>query len=178
MTGAIKWMAFVAMVLAAYGVAWLKAYNLSSDYFDYANQQYEQGYRVEALKGMNKLELRREERYLGGYQQVVETWEGAMLGPKPAFYEQAQARVDAILPTLTTAELLAFIETYVELDMRYVPEAADQLRHMAGSQGNQVLFEEMDDFLQEAFPTYYQEEIGYQQPIGSQQQIEMRSKTL
>jgi len=167
MTRGIKWMAFVGMVLAAYGVAWLKAYNLSADYFDYANQQYKQGHRVEALKGMNKLELRREETYLGGYQQVIETWEGAMLGPKPPFYAIAKARAEEILPQLTTAELLAFIEIYVELDMRYVPEAALQLRQLAGSRGDQATFDEMDEFLQEAFPTFYQ-----------QQADDSRSKTL
>lgn len=60
-----KLLALASVILIAYGSAWLKAYSLSENYFAYAEQQYEQGKLVTALKGMNKLELRIEDEYLG-----------------------------------------------------------------------------------------------------------------
>ena len=175
----IKYIVFAAMVGSAYGVAWLKAYQLSADYFDYAEQQYSQGHKIEALKGMNKLELRREQVYRGGYQQVVEAWEGAMLGPKPAFYDKAKAQTALILTELSTNELLAYIEMYVELDMRYVPEAALQLRGLAAEQENRALYQEMDEFLREAFPVYYEQAVDYSSTsVNEQPQTASRSATL
>ena len=173
----IKYIAFAALVGSAYSVAWFKAYQLSADYFAYAEQQYAQGHKVEALKGMNKLELRREQVYLGGYQQVVEAWEGAMLGPTPAFYEKAKAQTARILTELSTDQLLAYIEMYVELDMRYVPEAALQLRSLAAEQENRALYQEMDEFLREAFPLYYQQAVDYS-PTLEQPQSASRSAML
>ncbi|MGX9522573.1 hypothetical protein ACWX0P_27810 [Vibrio mediterranei] len=159
MTGRIKWLVFVLIVALAYGVAWLKTYNLSSNYFTYAEQQYQQSHYIEALKGKNKLEMRRDDMYLGGYQQVVEAWEGTMFGPKPSFYYQAKLRVEQSLTQLGSDGLLQLIETYVELDSRYIPEAAERLKNKAYAEGDLTLYKEMGEFLHEAFPDFKREEV-------------------
>ncbi|WEM44559.1 hypothetical protein PTW35_25180 (plasmid) [Photobacterium sp. DA100] len=150
------------LILTAFSVAWVKTYNMSSDYFDFAEQQKAEGNYMIALKGMNKLELRRDEAYLGGYQQVIETWENALLGPKPAFYFEAKQLAPQMLPELTNEELLLFIEIYVELDMRYVPEAALELLSRAEQQGEMELALEMQEFLEEAFPRFYKDALNSQ----------------
>ena len=137
-----------------YVMAWLKVYNQSSDYFEYARQQRDSGNLVYALKGMNKLELRIEDKYLGGYQQVIETWESSMFGPRPDFYELALEEAKEIIPLLSEEQLQSFIEIYVQLDTRYVPEAALELLKKSKLSGNTQLASEMDEFLREAFPDY------------------------
>ena len=137
-----------------YGMAWLKVYNQSSDYFEYARQQRDNGNLVFALKGMNKLELRIEDKYLGGYQQVIETWESSMLGPRPDFYELAVKEANEIIPLLNEEQLQSFIEIYVQLDTRYVPDAALELLQKSKVSGNTQLTNEMDEFLTEAFPDF------------------------
>lgn len=108
---------------------------------------------------MNKLELRRDDVYLGGYQQVIETWEEAVIGFKPDFYYEARNRVGVMLGKLNEEELMSFIEIYVELDMRYVPEAAAILLSRATLNGDIEVATEMDEFLQEAFPRFYRENV-------------------
>ncbi|SON53229.1 hypothetical protein [Vibrio tapetis] len=157
MSGRIKWLVFLLVIATAYGVAWHKAYVLSSDYYDFAQEQFQQGNYITAIKGKNKLEMRRSDTYLGGYQQVVETWEHMVLGLRPDFYYLAKQKVDESLSKLSSDELLLLIETYVELDLRYVPEAALRLKNLASAQGNQLLYSEMDEFLIEAFPEFSQE---------------------
>ncbi|ROV59230.1 hypothetical protein EGH82_14730 [Vibrio ponticus] len=155
MNNMIKWGALAALVLVAYSAAWLKTYNLSQQYFEFATeQQQQQGNVIIALKGMNKLELRRGDEYLGGYQQVIETWEGAVLGPKPNYYYQALVKPNEIINQLSAKQLEEFIQIYVELDSRYVPEVADQLQQVASDSGNVQLASEMREFLAEAFPYY------------------------
>lgn len=153
MNNLIKWGALAALVLVAYSAAWLKTYNLSQQYFEFATEQ-QQGNVIIALKGMNKLELRRGDEYLGGYQQVIETWEGAVLGPKPNYYYQALVKPNEIINQLSANQLEEFIQIYVELDSRYVPEVADQLQQVASDSGNVQLASEMREFLAEAFPYY------------------------
>tara|TARA_Y100001960_G_scaffold84186_1_gene89960 strand:- start:2518 stop:3003 length:486 start_codon:yes stop_codon:yes gene_type:complete len=154
MNNLIKWGVLAALVLVAYSAAWLKAYNLSQQYYDFATEQQQQGNAIIALKGMNKLELRRGDEYLGGYQQVIETWEGAVLGPKPDSYYQALDKPNEIINQLSAKQLEEFIQIYVELDSRYVPEVADQLQQVANDSGNALLATEMKEFLIEAFPYY------------------------
>ncbi|WP_162048467.1 hypothetical protein [Vibrio taketomensis] len=154
MNNLIKWGALAALVLVAYSAAWLKTYNLSQQYFEFATEQQQQGNVIIALKGMNKLELRRGDEYLGGYQQVIETWEGAVLGPKPNYYYQALVKPNEIINQLSAKQLEEFIQIYVELDSRYVPEVADQLQQVASDSGNVQLASEMREFLTEAFPYY------------------------
>ncbi|OLQ94613.1 hypothetical protein BIY21_08420 [Vibrio ponticus] len=154
MNNMIKWGALAALVLVAYSAAWLKTYNLSQQYFEFATEQQQQGNVIIALKGMNKLELRRGDEYLGGYQQVIETWEGAVLGPKPNYYYQALVKPNEIINQLSAKQLEEFIQIYVELDSRYVPEVADQLQQVASDSGNVQLASEMREFLAEAFPYY------------------------
>lgn len=154
MNNLIKWGALAALVLVAYSAAWLKTYNLSQQYFEFATEQQQQGNVIIALKGMNKLELRRGDEYLGGYQQVIETWEGAVLGPKPNYYYQALVKPNEIINQLSAKQLEEFIQIYVELDSRYVPEVADQLQQVASDSGNVQLASEMREFLAEAFPYY------------------------
>lgn len=152
----LKKLAGITVVIGiCFGVAMLQIYNQSKDYFDYAESQFAQGNYTEALKGMNKLEMRREEVYLGGYQQVLESWESALGGIKPKFYETAKTRIDDILLAMDSEELLHFIEVYVELDIRYVPEAT--LRFIELSD-DQELVAEMEEFLNEAFPLFNKEE--------------------
>lgn len=80
---------------------------------------------------------------------------------------------------LSTNELLAYIEMYVELDMRYVPEAALQLRGLAAEQENRALYQEMDEFLREAFPVYYEQAVDYPSTsVNEQPQTASRSATL
>lgn len=162
MSKGIKLGLFALLVAIAYGTAWLKAYQLSEQYSIYAHQQLNSDDLVIALKGMNKLELRQGDQYLGGFQQVLETWESAMLGPKPAFYEDALAMPERIMSQLDQQQLVDFIETYVELDSRYVPEAADQLHVVALQNGKKELANEMQEFLREAFP-YYQTKSNLEQ---------------
>ncbi|KEI71494.1 hypothetical protein [Endozoicomonas elysicola] len=141
-------------LLLAYCAAWITAYRQSSAYFEYAQEQMQQGEWVTALKGMNKLELRLEDPYLGGYQQVIETWESSLLGPRPGFYQQAITAASEVLPKLSDAELLKFIDIYVQLDLRYVPEAAVELQERARQNGDEQLATEMTEFLTEAFPEF------------------------
>ncbi|WP_017077894.1 hypothetical protein [Vibrio splendidus] len=54
---------------------------------------------------------------------------------------------------------MAFIEIYVQLDSRYVPSAADQLRYLAKQSGEDELYQKMTEFLAEAFPRYKMKEI-------------------
>ena len=142
----------VAFLAFTYVMAWVKAYNQSSEYFEYARQQRDNGNLTYALKGMNKLELRIEEKYLGGYQQVIETWESSIIGPRPDFYDQAVKEADEIIPQLSEQELESFIEIYVQLDTRYVPEAAKELLKKSEHAGNINMAKEMYEFLHEAFP--------------------------
>ena len=143
-----------SFLLFTYFMAWMKVYNQSSEYFDYARQQQETGNLTVALKGMNKLELRIEDQYLGGYQQVIETWESSLLGPRPDFYFQAVEEAQKIIPQLNEQQLLSFIEIYVQLDTRYVPDAALELLNKSKLSGNTALEQEMDEFLKEAFPDF------------------------
>lgn len=152
-------LALASVIFIAYGSAWLRAYSLSENYFAYAEQQYKKGDLVTALKGMNKLELRIEDEYLGGYQQVIETWRSATLGPKPDVYYQSLEKPALIIEQLNEEQLMAFIEIYVQLDSRYVPSAADQLRYLAKQSGEDALYQEMTEFLAEAFPRYKMKEI-------------------
>ncbi|MEZ8307903.1 hypothetical protein AB6D20_012855 [Vibrio splendidus] len=154
-----KLLALASVIFIAYGSAWLRAYSLSENYFEYAEQQYKKGDLVTALKGMNKLELRIEDEYLGGYQQVIETWRSATLGPKPDAYYQSLEKPALIIEQLNEEQLMAFIEIYVQLDSRYVPSAADQLRYLAKQSGEDELYQEMTEFLAEAFPRYKMKEI-------------------
>ncbi|PSW16601.1 hypothetical protein C9J01_06295 [Photobacterium rosenbergii] len=148
-----KKLSFIVVFLAfTYVMAWVKAYNQSSEYFEYARQQRDNGNLTYALKGMNKLELRIEEKYLGGYQQVIETWESSILGPRPGFYDQAVKEAEEIIPQLSEQELESFIEIYVQLDTRYVPEAAQELLKKSKLTGNTIMANEMSEFLDEAFP--------------------------
>lgn len=141
-------------LLAAYGSAWVNAYRQSSAYFQFAQEQQAKGQLVTALKGMNKLELRLEDTYLGGYQQVIETWESSILGPRPSFYQEAVAAAEGILPELTDQQILDFIDVYVQLNLRYVPEAAVELLKRAKNSKNITLADEMSEFLEEAFPEF------------------------
>ena len=141
-------------LLVTYCAAWVQAYQMSSAYFEHAQQMREQGELVEALKGMNKLELRIDDEYLGGYQQVIETWESSILGLRPAFYQKAIDASQDILPHLSDETLLDFIEIYIQLDLRYVPEAARELLRRARAKNDTDLLLEMTEFLQEAFPDY------------------------
>ncbi|CAH6945083.1 conserved hypothetical protein [Vibrio chagasii] len=145
---------FALLVAIAYGSAWLQTYQLSEQYNNYAQQQLEEKDLIIALKGMNKLELRQGDEYLGGFQQVLETWEKALLGPSPSFYDEAKAMPEKIIAQLDQHQLEMFIETYVELDARYVPEAAERLRVVALDNGDIVTADEMSEFLLEAFPNY------------------------
>ncbi|PMO33075.1 hypothetical protein [Vibrio breoganii] len=154
MSNGIKLGLFALLVAIAYGTAWLKTYQLSERYNEYAHQQIEEQNLLIALKGMNKLELRQDDVYLGGFQQVLETWKNSVLGPKPSFYDDAKAMPEKILAQLNQQQLEMFIETYVELDARYVPEAAEQLRILALQNGDSELATEMSEFLLEAFPNY------------------------
>ena len=150
-----KKLALIGLFLAgAYSTAWIQAYQMSSDYFKHAQEVREKGELVTALKGMNKLELRIDDEYLGGYQQVIETWESSILGIRPGFYREAVAASQDILPHLSDDTLLEFIEIYIQLDMRYVPEAARELLKRATVRGDETLAQEMTEFLLEAFPEY------------------------
>jgi len=142
------------VVLLAYSSAWMKAYFLSKSYFEYAQQQQESGNLTLALKGMNKLELRIEDEYLGGYQQIIETWESSVFGIKPDFYYTSLNKPKEILTGLTQDELFSMIDVYIQLDSRYVPDAAYELMYRAGVDHNDVLEGDMHDFLTEAFPNY------------------------
>lgn len=150
-----KWAILMLLIASAYGTAWFKAYQLSYQYFQYANAQLAQGHLISALKGMNKLELRQGETYFGGYQQVIETWEDTLIGPKPWFYSLALHQPRNIISQLNAEQLEVFIQVYVELDVRYVPEVAEQLQLVARQSGDTSLAREMVEFLSEAFP-YYQ----------------------
>ncbi|CAH0525324.1 hypothetical protein [Vibrio hippocampi] len=154
MSSGIKLGLFALLVAIAYGSAWLKTYQLSEQYNTYAHQQLEERDLVIALKGMNKLELRQGDLYFGGFQQVLETWENSVLGPKPSFYDDAKVMPEKILAKLNQQQLEMFIETYVELDARYVPEAAERLRVLALQNGDTEMADEMSEFLIEAFPNY------------------------
>lgn len=154
MTALKKFTAILGFLAFTYAMAWGEAYNQSSEYFDFATTQQEQGNLVYALKGMNKLELRIEDTYFGGYQQVIETWESTMMGPRPDIYYAALEEAQKILPQLSGRDLQEFIEIYVQLDTRYVPEAAVELLQKAKLAGNAPLVEETTEFLREAFPEY------------------------
>ncbi|WP_394239653.1 hypothetical protein [Vibrio astriarenae] len=160
MKALIKLGALLGFIVVAFTIAWIKSHNMSKDYFEHAQQMRAEGNYVIALKGMNKLELRRNDVYLGGYQQVIETWENTLFGPTPDFYAVAQKQASDILSHLTDEELLTFIEIYVELDMRYVPEAALVLLERAHKQSNTELALEMEEFLEEAFPRIYADHLA------------------
>ncbi|KIF44579.1 hypothetical protein M445_25645 [Vibrio owensii 47666-1] len=155
----MKFLALVSVILIAYGSAWMKAYSLSEKYFAYAEEEYSKGNLITALKGMNKLELRIEDEYFGGYQQVLDTWRSSTLGPRPDAYYQSLEKPKQIIEQLSKQQLMEFIEIYVQLDSRYVPTAVDQLRFLAKQSGDIALYEEMTEFLSEAFPRYKQREI-------------------
>ncbi|MGF1682737.1 hypothetical protein [Photobacterium minamisatsumaniensis] len=144
----------LAVVLVAYWAAWGKAYFLSKSYFDYAVEQEAAQNYVFALKGMNKLELRIDDEYLGGYQQVIESWEYALFGIRPAFYEKALVAPQRIIPLLSDDDLQAFIDIYVQLDSKYVPEVALMQLKRAQQAGNEELAAEMEEFLSQAFPEF------------------------
>ncbi|MET4696805.1 hypothetical protein [Endozoicomonas lisbonensis] len=147
------------LVITTFCTAWIHAYRQSSAYFEFARAIHKEGDLVIALKGMNKLEMRIDDEYFGGYQQVIETWESSVFGIRPAFYEQAIAATGELLPQVSDEELLAFIDLYIQLDQRYVPEAARELLSRSQLQGNLELAEEMEEFLAEAFPEYDFKEV-------------------
>lgn len=144
----------LSVVLVAYWAAWGKAYFLSKSYFDYAVEQEAAGNYVIALKGMNKLELRIDEQYLGGYQQVIESWEHALFGIRPAFYEEALVAPGRLIPQFADEDLQSFIDIYVQLDSKYVPEVAFAQLQRARQTGDDELAAEMEDFLTQAFPYF------------------------
>ncbi|MGF1735948.1 hypothetical protein [Photobacterium satsumensis] len=144
----------LSVVLIAYWAAWGKAYFLSKSYFDYAVEQEAAENYVIALKGMNKLELRIDEEYLGGYQQVIEAWEHALFGIRPSFYEEALIAPARLIPQIADEDLQAFIDIYVQLDSKYVPEVAYMQLQRARLAGNEELAAEMDEFLTQAFPDF------------------------
>ena len=59
-----------------------------------------------------------------------------------------------ILPHLSNETLLDFIEIYIQLDLRYVPEAVKELLRRARVKNDTDLALEMTEFMQEAFPDY------------------------
>ncbi|MGF1792231.1 hypothetical protein L4D21_16640 [Photobacterium profundum] len=144
----------LAVILVAYWAAWGKAYFLSKSYFDYAVEQEAAQNYVIALKGMNKLEIRIDEEYLGGYQQVIESWEHALFGIRPAFYEEALVAPQRVIPLLNNDDLQVFIDIYVQLDSKYVPEVALMQLKRAQQAGNEELAAEMKEFLSQAFPEF------------------------
>ena len=155
----IKLLILVFIVMIAYGSAWMKEYSLSQKYFGYAEQQYSSGHLIRSLKGMNKLELRIEDEYFGGYQQVIDIWKNSTFGPKPDVYYESLEKPQRIIESLSKQQLMEFIVTYVQLDSHYVTMAADQLRFLAKQSGDTALYTEMTEFLTEAFPHYQQREI-------------------
>ncbi|CAH8242423.1 hypothetical protein [Vibrio aestuarianus] len=159
MSTPVKLLAFAGVIVIAYSSAWMKAHTLSEKYYAYAEEQYSQGHFISALKGMNKLELRIEDDYLGGYQQVLDTWRHSTLGPRPQAYYQSLEKPKQIIEQLSQEQLIEFIEIYVQLDSRYVPTAADQVRFLAKQSGDIDLYLEMTEFLKEAFPRYKQREL-------------------
>lgn len=144
----------LSVVVVAYWAAWGKAYFLSKSYFDYATEQEAAQNYIIALKGMNKLELRIDEEYLGGYQQVIETWENALFGIRPSFYDEALVAPARLIPQFADEDLQAFIDIYVQLDTKYVPEVAYMQLQRARLAGDEELSAEMEEFLIQAFPYF------------------------
>ncbi|KEQ14990.1 hypothetical protein GZ77_12205 [Endozoicomonas montiporae] len=147
------------LVITTFCTAWIHAYRQSSTYFEFARAMHKQGELVIALKGMNKLEMRIDDEYFGGYQQVIETWESSVFGIRPAFYEQARVAALDILPNVSNGELLEFIDLYIQLDQRYVPEAAHELLKRSLQQGDEEQAAEMEEFMAEAFPEHAINEV-------------------
>ncbi|MGF1748446.1 hypothetical protein [Vibrio cionasavignyae] len=149
----------LGFILIAYFFAWGKVYFLSKSYFEFAQQQEKQGNYVIALKGSNKLEVRNDEQYLGGYQQVIEAWDNVTLGITPSFYDDALLAPERLMPKLSDEELYQFIDLYVQLDSKYVPEVAEILLERAIASNDEVLEAEMKEFLIQAFPDYIHSQI-------------------
>ncbi|MGL6260948.1 hypothetical protein [Vibrio sp. WXL103] len=149
-----KILLLLGIVVVSYWAAWGKAYFLSKSYFDYAVEQEQAANYTIALKGMNKLELRIDDQYLGGYQQVIEAWDNALFGIRPSFYEQAKQAPERLLERLEDQELQDFIEIYVQLDSKYVPEVASLQLARAKQTGDIELAAEMKEFLTQAFPEF------------------------
>lgn len=149
-----KGLLLLSVVFVAYWAAWGKAYFLSKSYFDYAQEQEAAGDYIHALKGMSKLELRIDETYLGGYQQVIETWDNAMFGFRPEFYRESLQAPARLIPQFADEDIQDFIDIYVQLDSRYVPEVAYMNLQRARAAGDQELVAEMEEFLTQAFPDF------------------------
>ncbi|GEA51850.1 hypothetical protein VIN01S_26540 [Vibrio inusitatus NBRC 102082] len=145
---------FVSFILIAYFFAWGKVYFLSKSYFEFAQQQEQSGNYVVALKGTNKLEVRIDEVYLGGYQQVIEAWDNVTFGITPSFYDEALKAPERLILKLSDEELYQFVDLYVQLDSKYVPEVAELLLKRATDSNDELLASEMREFLIQAFPDY------------------------
>lgn len=115
-------------VAVTYISAYAKVYQQTANYFHHAQAQEHDGNYIEALKGLDKIDLRIDEDYIGGYQQVIEAWEQSGMKPKPSFYYESQPKPKDIIGKMTNEQLDSFIDVYLELDNKYVLEAA-QLRY-------------------------------------------------
>ncbi|EAM8615959.1 hypothetical protein BHS62_25630 [Salmonella enterica] len=142
------------IIILAYTSTWYMVYRQSKRYFDFAEQQYEEENYILALKGQNKIELYPGDDYFGGYQQVIEGWRFSLFTYKPAFYYKSLERSKDILQKASTNELEYFIKYYVEVDTKYIPEAAGCLLRRYQNVGYKEGEIRMNEFLAEAFPLY------------------------
>ena len=154
MSGRNSFIILIALIFIAYFTGWYSVYQKSKLYYDFAEKQYEQGNYILALKGINKIELYPEDDYFGGYQKVIEAWQNGFFVFYPHFYDKALERSQSILQKSSNNELKDFIYTYIEIDIRYIPEAATCLLSRYKNDNNKDGEHEMTLFLNEAFPTY------------------------
>ncbi|NBM54999.1 hypothetical protein GWI68_09400 [Proteus sp. G2669] len=154
MSGRNSIIILIALIFIAYFTGWYSVYQKSKLYYHFAEQQYEKGNYVLALKGINKIELYPEDDYFGGYQNVIEAWKNGLFVFYPDFYYQALERSQSILQKSSNKELKDFIYTYIEIDIRYIPEAATCLLSRYKKDNNKEGEHEMTQFLNDAFPAY------------------------
>lgn len=154
MSGKKGIIALIILISTAYLTGWYSVYQKSKHYYDFAEQQYQQGHYILALKGMNKIELYPEDNYSGGYQQIIDAWRNGLFVFYPDFYYQAVERSHDLLPKASNEELIEFIQTYTEIDTRYVPDAATCLISRYRQSDDAENEHKMVTFLDEAFPAY------------------------
>ncbi|MFA0441964.1 hypothetical protein AB4560_18810 [Vibrio sp. 10N.222.51.C12] len=148
----IKRISFLFLFISiAYMLSYAKVYLQSESYYDFALESEHSNNLIEALKGVDKLELRQGESYYGGYQQVIESWENSSFAPKPSIYYRALEKPSIILNEMSDDVLKSFVELYIELDNKYVMDAVLIMHARASAQNDMDEVERTAQLLNEAF---------------------------
>jgi len=112
------------LIIGVYGYAWFEGYKNSQRFYQQANENYEKGEYNLALKGGEFFDSSTNKYgFIGGYEQVVNTWDNKWAKPKPSFYYDSMDKADDIIYNkLTADEGMAIFQKHFNISNKYLPE--------------------------------------------------------